>query len=118
MVRSLGISPECCDLAFHSACIAAAPPCNQVTGLRLPMCRDNCRLYQQIRNQRLCQSLDTLIALIASDDSEETVIIAELYEHEDCTNLSPFFGNQTTDPNHCTNFFSSTSEGKSCLENN
>ena len=99
------IPQECVDLFLHLLCLADAAPCNPDTGLLLPVCEENCRLYQLIRAQQICQSLDQFVASLRNDAG------SELYNNLDCTDLSSFFGNITTDSNDCTKLFSPDSEG-------
>ncbi len=110
-------APGCNSLLTHSICIVSRPPCNEETGLLLPVCPDSCRAYNRLIADDTCDDIIT----VTSDLNESPITptlegLNQVLAQLDCSSVETyyFYENVSTfvDRFNCTEIFSIDEQGK------
>lgn len=81
----------CKDLLQHLLCYYAAPPCDPVSDLQLPICNDSCRAYDLLLASDMCLTFNnSLQDFIESSTVFEVQVVYELYANFSCANTSTY----------------------------
>lgn len=105
----------CLDILHYIFCIIAAPPCNPGSGLPIIICKENCKLSQQIQKSDLCVDITTqLRALATVTTNNDFIVISNAYFNFDCKVPETYFFKNITssDPDICTNLFPPETSGR------
>ena len=111
------VSEECLSLALHVFCSLVVPPCNPATGLPMLYCENSCRLYNQLRENSICNELDIRLNAAAERPifaSSRLISFLMLYDSFNCSDPTSYFYMDVPnpDPELCTSMFTPDTEGK------
>ncbi|XP_064397080.1 receptor tyrosine-protein kinase erbB-2-like isoform X2 [Halichondria panicea] len=95
-----------CETAFqHVICLAATPPCNNVTDLLLPVCSDSCSAFNRLVEEGKCDSIlqSSKIFLMSTGASVDKFSL-ELLTEFNCNNVSTYYfsSDSLIDAERCT----------------
>ena len=108
----------CTDFLKHVLCYLAAPPCDPVSDLQLPICNDSCRAYNLLLSSNLCLTFNNSVEVfIQSTSVIEILDIYDIYSAFNCDNSSTYFfrdgeGDEFASNGECTSLFTPSLQGE------
>ncbi len=104
-----------CETAFqHVICLAATPPCNNVTDLLLPVCSDSCSAFNRLVEEGKCDSIlqSSKIFLMSTGASVDKFSL-ELLTEFNCNNVSTYYfsSDSLIDAERCTDLLTPQQTG-------
>ena len=78
---------------MHIICLAATPPCTNVTDLLLPVCSDSCSAFNRLIEEGKCDTIlqSAELFLLSSDLPEGQRIFINLLTEFNCKNVSTYY---------------------------
>lgn len=125
VIRSISPPPPplCYDFIQHLLCYIAAPPCDPVSDLLLPICNDSCRAYNLLVSNNECLEFNNnLLRFIQSATlfNFDVQVVYEFYENFDCANTSTYYFMDNNGAEFaqevCTSVFTPILKGKSIVK--
>ena len=107
-----------CETAFmHMFCLAALPPCNNATGLLLPICDDSCSAFNRLVEQRSCDSvIQSAEQFLFSPTNTIFQPVFRVVIEFDCRNVSTYYFLEDVqshlDHEKCTDLLTPVQTGK------
>ncbi len=84
--------PNCETAIKHIICLAATPPCTNVTDLLLPVCSDSCSAFNRLVEEGKCNSiLESIEEFLLSSALPEAQLLFNLLAEFNCKNASTYY---------------------------
>ncbi len=82
-----------CETAFmHILCLAATPPCTNITDLLLPVCNDSCLAFNRLVEEGKCDSIiQSAEQFLMLSSLPEAQIFLDLLTGFNCNNASTYY---------------------------